>query len=108
MLKRIESSVPWLASAGVLVTLNGLGWDAFLHHANPHLADEESLFSLSNPGHALLFIGLAISVASLFLFVAGRYLSSPRRPPREQIAFALIALGIALNVLTIFSLALLT
>ena len=108
MLKRIEASVPWLMSAGVLVTLNGLGWDAYLHHANPHLAGEEDLFSLSNPGHALIFVGLAISVASLFLLLYSRYASSPGRLPREQIGYVLIALGVLVNVLAILSMALLT
>jgi hypothetical protein len=45
--------------AGLAAMLWGLVLDALLHFLDPHLAAEEGLFSLSNPGHLLIFVGVA-------------------------------------------------
>jgi hypothetical protein len=52
---------------GVALMIIGLGVDAWLHARDPHLAEEESLFSLENPGHALIFAGLATIVVGAFV-----------------------------------------
>lgn len=50
-------------AAGMLATVAGLGIDAWLHAADPGLAAREGIFTLSNPGHLLLVLGIVLATA---------------------------------------------
>lgn len=47
---------------GVFILLDGFAVDAWLHGRDETLAERESLFTLSNPGHLLVFIGLSVTI----------------------------------------------
>src|SRR5262245_31870282 len=62
-----------LAAVGVMLQLIGMSWDAFMHAADPGLAARAGIFTLSNPSHALVVGGLAMTlsaVAGLFGLIA--------------------------------------
>src|SRR2546430_10260950 len=51
--------------AGVVALLGGLAVDSYLHARDPSLAHREGIFTLSNPGHVLLGIGIGLVVVGL-------------------------------------------
>jgi len=59
---------------GVVALLTGLALDAYLHAQDPTLAHREGIFTLSNPGHVLLGIGIALVVVGV---VGAAYTSLP-------------------------------
>lgn len=60
--------------AGVAALLAGLAIDSYLHAKDPTLAHREGIFALSNPGHVLLGIGIALVVVGV---VGSAYTSLP-------------------------------
>ena len=50
---------------GVAALLVGQAWDFYLHAADPTLAHREGIFTVSNPGHVLLGIGLVLTVVGV-------------------------------------------
>src|SRR5690242_15447580 len=51
--------------AGVVALLSGLAVDSYLHAKDPTLAHREGLFTLGNPGHVLLGIGIGLVVVGV-------------------------------------------
>lgn len=59
---------------GVVALLSGLALDSYLHARDPTLAHREGIFTLSNPGHVLLGIGIGLVVVGV---VGAAYTSLP-------------------------------
>jgi hypothetical protein len=59
---------------GVVALLSGLALDSYLHAKDPTLAHREGIFTLSNPGHVLLGIGIGLVVVGV---VGAAYTSLP-------------------------------
>src|SRR5919108_4232429 len=54
-----------LGSVGVLLLLTGLAWDAVAHANDPSLAGREGIFTLRNPGHVLMGLGIGLVLVGL-------------------------------------------
>jgi hypothetical protein len=83
-----------LGLGGLAALVTGLLWDAGLHARNPELSHEEGLFTLANPGHLLLFLGI---VAAAVGVVGGAWvrLAVSIDPRRSRRARGLLLLSVA-------------
>jgi len=79
---------------GVIVLLDGLAVDAWLHGDDETLASRESLFTLSNPGHLLIFLGLAITIIGACVGPYTRWVLG-RRSVMISIAAPVVAIVVA-------------
>src|SRR2546430_15587314 len=63
----MRRTVAFLAAGllGVVALLTGLALDSYLHARDPSLAHREGIFTLSNPGHVLLGIGIGLVVVGV-------------------------------------------
>jgi hypothetical protein len=83
-----------LGLVGLAVLLTGVIWDTGLHARNPGLVHQEDLFTLSNPGHLLLFVGL-ITAALGLVGATWTQLGLTADPRRSRRARCLLLLSMA-------------
>jgi hypothetical protein len=99
-MSRLARSAPWMTAVGAIAQILGLAWDARLHRLHPDLGSHEGIFTLANPGHALIAAGMALAVAGtvLFLWERGSGMAAGprwRRAAGPTSAIAVVALAIA-------------
>jgi len=108
---RLLRAAPWVTTGGTVVQLLGLAVDARLHRLDPGLGAHEGIFTMANPGHALIALGVALMVAGTVFFLGGQAGSRPgvRLLGRltgpvsaaALVAFALVAFTFALSTGTL-------
>jgi hypothetical protein len=89
-----------LGFVGVVLLLTGLAWDAVTHANDPSLAAREGIFTLSNPGHALMGLGIGSVMVGLIGGCATLLASAAEGPwarPRVQRAFLAVSLAMVLS-----------
>jgi hypothetical protein len=65
----------WTTFVGLVLQLIGLSWDRVLHTLDPGLASREGVFSVDNPSHLLVLLGLGLAVGGV---CAEMWISSAR------------------------------
>lgn len=82
--------------SGVVAQLAGLSIDALLHAHDATLAEREGVLTLSNPGHLLFAVGLALSVAGAASLLLPAALFRGRRGGTRMALTALPAVAVVL------------
>jgi hypothetical protein len=110
MSKRLLKYAMWVSLLGCVITLSGLGIDAYLHGQDPGLAAHEGIFTLSNPGHLMLVVGIGLIVVGSVAFLVGKSLQkrpdtdlSPARLFYGAGAVAVVALALGSGILALNS-----
>ncbi|MEO8456515.1 MAG: hypothetical protein ABI559_01765 [Chloroflexota bacterium] len=90
---------------GLAVMLVGFGVDAYLHSKDSTLAESEGIFTLSNPGHLMVAIGVIVAVLGACLGPYTRWVLG-RRSTMLTVAVPVAAVVIAASVSGMFATAL--
>jgi hypothetical protein len=88
-----------VGAGGLVLLVTGLAWDAVLHARDPGLAATEGVFAVSNPGHVLAGIGIALVAVGLGGALATLVLEARGVRPRSapaRLGVAGAALAVAL------------
>jgi len=84
------------AGIGAVGQVVGLGVDGWLHANDPHLAEREGVFSLTNVGHVLFFASLVLVVGGVLLaFVGPRLYRSIGDPAPLRLRLAQVGAPVA-------------
>ncbi len=88
-----------LAGTGLLTFVLGLVWDASMHAADPALAQHEGIFTLSNPAHLIMGVGIGLTALGVLCALGEALVQRASRPRRARLAVgaaaALAAFGLA-------------
>ena len=86
----------WIATIGAGLQMVGLAWDAVMHALDPTLVEREDVFTIANPSHLLVMVGLAMTVAGLATLLVT---TGWRRAPHNRRRIARLVGGATLLLL---------
>lgn len=75
-----------LAGGGLLTFVLGLVWDASMHAADPGLAQHEGIFTLSNPAHLVMGVGIGLTALGVLCALGEALVQRASRPRRARLA----------------------
>lgn len=94
----LARAAPWTSFWGAVTLLGGLSWDLVAHRLDPQLAAHEGILTLNNPSHAVLAVGILLSVAGAGLFLLSQIAQPGPVGAQRRRAIGLTALLGALSL----------